>query len=98
LATILCILNARICGELEENELNSKVAQVLVQTVRISKANFSNLSFWFEDDENVNSLTCKIYSYLDGEEEYNRIEFLKTSLFELNQDEEVNILIKFRDS
>jgi hypothetical protein len=43
-------------------------------------------------------LTCKIYSYLDGEEEYNRIEFLKTSLFELNQDEEVNILIKFRDS
>jgi len=49
----LCLINAKICGELEETEIADQATPNLFQSVRLNKENFLSFKFWFDSDEIV---------------------------------------------
>ncbi len=53
LSTILCLINAKICGESEETEIIDQATPNLVQSVKLNKENFLSFKFWFDSDDIV---------------------------------------------
>ena len=46
-------------SETQETELVSKASNFLTNTIKITKEKFMSLEFWFENDENISTLTSK---------------------------------------
>ena len=81
LATILCLIHCNICSSDKEKKLSESIGDKLINNSRISRADYFDLNFWFEEDSSSH--------FNESTENYDRAELLKFIIYEINRNDDV---------